>query len=442
MSYVPYLSNAVDIFGKPSKDIGFKDGFDHLIRPNTLQNNSIEFRLEPDQIHYLKTDQTLIYCRFKVTKNGGKNLEATDNVAPVNFFPAALFSTCEIYCNDIRLTGASPNSLPYKRYLETIASYGVDARESHLQLAMFNMDTAGHFEAVDENAGFNQRKKLIAESKSCEFSYWLQLDILNIDKLFPNGMKLSFVFERNAPEWCLMEKDLVDTPAVPKQGNTPARPAVTAVQNKYEITIEDMHMQVRKVSLTDNIMIDHEKEFSKNKLASYPYTSSLIKKFSIQKGQTTEYFPAAFSGKLPTQVLLVMNETAADLGNYHKNPFNFQHFNLSRASLTVDGQLKREYRVNFANQFDELLAAFYQNIAIHNSNTGVVIDKDYFKGGCSIVTWNLTGDKSNFMINKQGTIDLELEFSQALPEGVTVIMLALYDDMFQIDTTRSITLSA
>ena len=82
MSYVPYLSNVVDIFSKPSKEVGFKDGFDHIIRPNTLLNNSIEFRLEPDQVCYLKTDQTLIYCKSKVTKNGGKNLEDTDNVAP------------------------------------------------------------------------------------------------------------------------------------------------------------------------------------------------------------------------------------------------------------------------------------------------------------------------------------------------------------------------
>ena len=173
----PYLSHSADIFHKPVREIGFKDAFDHIIRPNTLQNNFIEFVLEPDQLHYLKTDQTIIFGKFKVTKNNRKVLTAADKVAPVNFFPAALFASCEVFCNDVRITGASPNSLPYKRYLETIASYGIDARESHLQLSMFQMDTPGNYGPVPDNAGFTKRKASITLSKSVEFAYWLQLDI-------------------------------------------------------------------------------------------------------------------------------------------------------------------------------------------------------------------------------------------------------------------------
>jgi len=429
-SYTPFLSHSVNIFDRPEKQIGFKDGFDHIIRPNTLQNNSIEFRLEPDQLHYLKPDQTLIYCKFKVQKRGGGQLAGTENVAPVNFFPAALFSSCEVYCNDVRVTGASANSLPYKRYLETVSSYGVDARESHLQLSLFHMDTPGNFEPTDANTGFGTRKDWIKASKSCEFIYWLQLDILNTDKLYPNGMKLKFVFERNVPEWCLLEK-APDPPTPPAAGQT-AKPTPPPIN--YEIVIEEMHMQMRKIALADNLLLDHEREFARQRSAIYPYTNSILKKFTIQKGQTTEYLPAVITGKLPTQILLVMNETAADLGDIRKNPFHFQHFNLTRAGLSVDGQLKKEYRCDFANdQFDELLAAYYQNVSIHNSNSGVLINKEYFKGGATILSWNLSGDKSTYMVTKNGTVDIDLEFGQALTCGVTVLVLALFDDVLSID---------
>jgi len=363
--YPPFLSHSVNIFDRPEKQIGFKDGFDHIIRPNTLQNNSIEFRLEPDQLHYLKPDQTLIYCKFKVQKRGGGQLAGTENVAPVNFFPAALFSSCEVYCN------------------------------------------------------------------------WLQLDILNTDKLYPNGMKLKFVFERNVPEWCLLEK-APDPPTPPAAGQT-AKPTPPPIN--YEIVIEEMHMQMRKIALADNLLLDHEREFARQRSAIYPYTNSILKKFTIQKGQTTEYLPAVITGKLPTQILLVMNETAADLGDIRKNPFHFQHFNLTRAGLSVDGQLKKEYRCDFANdQFDELLAAYYQNVSIHNSNSGVLINKEYFKGGATILSWNLSGDKSTYMVTKNGTVDIDLEFGQALTCGVTVLVLALFDDVLSIDPQRYITI--
>ena len=226
------------------------------------------------------------------------------------------------------------------------------------------------------------RQEFIKNSKVAEFTYWLQLDMLNVDKLYPNGMKLTFVFENNSSEWCLMDKVPVTTPA------TSTKPAMTATQNKYKIVIEDMHMQMRKLELTDNLLLDHERTFSKNQLAMYPFNASLVKKFTVQKGQTTEYFPAAIAGKLPTQVFLVMTETAADLGHINKNPFNFRHFDLSRAALSVDVQLKKEYRCGFkTDQIDDLLSAFYQNVTVHNSNSGVVVNREYFKGGCTCLLY-------------------------------------------------------
>ena len=428
MAYSQYLSHSVDLFSKPMKEVGFVKGFDHIIRPQTLLNDTIEFKLDPDDVNYLKTDQTFMYCKFKIVDNNGKKLKISNIVAPINFFPAALFESCEIFCNDIRISGASYNSLPYKRIIETLLSYGTDARDSHLQLAMFKMDTASEFNNTDYNLGHTERMKWVSESKECEFLYWLQSDILNVDRYYPNGMKLRFMFNKSAPEWCLMENTL-----------TAEELAARKADFKYKIEILDMSLNIRKVTPEPGLVLEHKQKFSKNNTALYPYTRGIVKKFTVLKGQNAVYLPSVMTGKLPTQVFMVMNETEADLGSLYKNPFKFEHFDLSRASLSIDGQLRKEYNCNFkTDSFSDLLSELYRNIGIHNSNNGSVVDKNYFKNGCTIVSWNLTPDKSNYMPFTQGTIDIDLTFNTALDQGITVIILCLYDDILQIDSGRNI----
>ena len=428
MSYSKYLSHSVDLFSKPMKEVGFVKGFDHIIRPQTLLNDSVEFKLDPDDVNYLKTDQTFIYCKFKIVDNEGKDLENTVKVAPINYFPAALFESCEIFCNDIRISGASHNSLPYKRYIETLLSYGLDARNSHLKLAMFEMDSVNNFDNSDDNLGHKERKTWVQGSKDCEFLYWLQNDILNVDRYYPSGMKLRFMFHKSASDWCLMEDNL-----------TEAEKTARKAEFKFNIKILDMSLNIRKVTPEQSLVTEHKQRFSKNQTALYPYTRGVVKKFTVLQGQTAVYLPSMLTGKLPTQVFMVMNETEADLGSLSKNPFKFQHFNMSRAALTIDGQLRKEYNCDFDNNnYIDVLAELYRNIGIHNSNSGTVIDKDYFKNGCAIVSWNLTPDKSSYMPFTQGTIDIDVTYSTALEKGVTIIILCLFDDILQIDAGRNI----
>ena len=71
MAYSQYLSHSVDLFSKPMKEVGFVKGFDHVIRPQTLLNDSVEFKLDPDDVNYLKTDQSFLYCKFKIVDSDG-----------------------------------------------------------------------------------------------------------------------------------------------------------------------------------------------------------------------------------------------------------------------------------------------------------------------------------------------------------------------------------
>ena len=75
-------------------------------------------------------------------------LADADDVRPVNLFLHSLFSEVDISLNDTQIT-SSNNTYPYRAYLETLFSYGPDAKASQLSSSMYYKDTAG---AMDEIA--------------------------------------------------------------------------------------------------------------------------------------------------------------------------------------------------------------------------------------------------------------------------------------------------
>ena len=429
---VPYFSHSMDLFSKPMKDASVSSGFDHISRATNLDSDSIEIKLEKDAMHYLKTDDTILQGSFKITDNEGNDINEEDVVAPVNFFPCALFESCEIFCNDVRISSTSHNSLPHKRMIEALLSYGDDSERTHLNLAMWHKDDetekSSEQNAVDKNDGFKSRTAFVAKSKECNFIYWLQNDILNVDRYFPTDMKLRFVFHKNIPEWCLMEGAISEARNTARGGNF-----------SYRIKLTSLSLHMRKVVPTPSLLADHIQRLNKNQNMIYPYTRSKISKFTQIKGATAAYLPSVESGRLPTQMYLVMLKTSADLGDLKQNPFYYEHFDLNKALLAINGQLLREYNCDFeSDNYLDLVSELYRNCGVNNSNTPCIVSPYSFKRGHTIISWNLTPDKSNFMPSQNGNIDIELNFKKPLPDNVTFIVLSLYDDTYLIDNLRNI----
>lgn len=431
MASIPFFSHSMDLFSKPMKDASVESGFDHISRATNLDSDSIEIKVEKDAIHYLKTDDTILQGSFKITDRDGNDITADDVVAPVNFFPCALFESCEIFCNDVRISSTSHNSLPHKRMLEALLSYGDDSERTHLNLAMWHKDYATlstDQSNGDINKAYDKRRQLTAKSKECHFIYWLQNDILNVDRYFPNNMKLRFVFHKNTPEWCLLEGPITD-----------ARKTARGADFGYKIKLTSLSLHVRKVVPTTALLSDHTQRLNRNQNMIYPYTKSKVSKFTQVKGASAAYLPSVEAGRLPTQIYLVMLKTKCDLGDIKTNPFYYEHFDLSKATLAINGQMHREYNCDFASDdYLDLVAELYRNSGINNSNTPCLVTPKSFKNGHTIISWNLTPDKSNFMPAQNGNIDIELNFKKPLPDNVTFTVLSLYDDTFLIDNLRNI----
>jgi len=123
---------------------------------------------------------TILHVKTKITQNDGTNFPANVANGPANLFLHSLFSQVDISLNGTLIT-ASANTYPYRAMLETLLSYGQDAKTSQLTSALYYKDTAGHIDSVTFDANVNEglaaRRRLAARSAVMDTIGRLHADI-------------------------------------------------------------------------------------------------------------------------------------------------------------------------------------------------------------------------------------------------------------------------
>ena len=85
-------------------------------------------------------------------KSDGSELDGGAKVDPVNLFLHSLFGQLDISLNGRTISGESI-TYPYRTYLETLLSYGEEAKSTHLTPSLFYKDTAGKMDESDPTKG-------------------------------------------------------------------------------------------------------------------------------------------------------------------------------------------------------------------------------------------------------------------------------------------------
>ncbi len=117
---------------------------------------------------------------------------------------------------------------------------------------------------------------------------------------------------------------------------------------------------------------------------------------SISTGVTTDTLENVITGNLPQRVIIGMVEQTAFNGSTSKNPFNFQHFNLSELNVTIDGNnvpyqpFKFDFDSNTAPQYlrgYQTLIGLDDNAIVSNN-----ITLEQFLKGFTVIALNLSQD--------------------------------------------------
>ena len=416
------LKSELDLFALPATQTSVDHGRVVEHRPTSIlsENSPVEFVISEEGDYYIDLANTFLYVRAAVVNEDGSNLADGANIAPITNFLHSLWSQVDLSLNNTLIT-QSNNTYAYRAYIETLLSFGKEAKQSQLLGNKWIKDTPEHFDSTAEaNAGFTVRKLEAAGSHEMDMLGKIHLDMCFQNRYLLNGVEMKLRFIRSKSTFCL-------------QG-----------EGNFKVSLKDVSLYCRKVRPSDAVRMGHIKALQLGS-AKYPLRRVEVKSFTIPQGNLTAIKENLFLGQLPKRVVIGFVDNDAYNGVIGKNPFNFKHNNINFIALYKDGEQipSRPLQPDFAGRrFIRSFLSLYTETGQYYLDEGIDLTKDDFKGGNALFAFDLTPDLGscgeNFELVKNGNLRLEVHFAQALPATVNAVIYAEFDNLLQIDKSRNV----
>ena len=309
-----------------------------------------------------------LYVEAKVVRDDGADLEAADNVAPVNNLGVSLFQLTETRVNDRPLPGQSFAGTDYKGYLDVISTMSKED-EDLLQLQGWYPDTPDRHNNVGDNTngGFVARKQLCARSRTFAISTPLQSDLLKSQNYLGPGNKLSFRLTRNPHNKVLMFND-------------------GALAFKLKIT--QLYLEYTRIVTNLPPPGFETHYFPQTELARYP----------LGAGTTNFNLDVHSGGRMPRSVYLFFVRTDAANGFCNRNMFLLEHADINSLVMRNNGSPhpSEPLTPDFAGQkVTRELNHLFQNLGCDWTNRKGFLNRKKYLGGYTFFAWDLTPDKCN-----------------------------------------------
>ena len=422
-------SHASDIYSTIDQEMSMDSFRKICFKPKITTAPYIFEVLSPDEFSYIIPKETRLYMKCRVQRSDGTPIVAADNVSIVNMFPTSLWQTIDIDVNGKQITWLQNENAHYKAYLETVLSYGEDARKSHLASYGFCMDAGGQYDMVAapanagdafENPGFGERAELCADSRWMEFKTLVHSDFLQSGRAFPRNLKFNITFRRNADAFSIL---------------TSTQPAVRT----FKIDISDLRLYVHFVQMHQEIVKQHAVLATKTKAKIF-INQTVVKTYTITANAVDLCVEKLFSGdSLPKTLLIGMVRQNAVLGAQNLNPWRFQHFGLREAFITYCGitMPPDKYTPNFADGlFMEMYRDFFDNTGVGSSDFGNMMNRPAFADGLCLMAFDFSPDKCNgfhYHRKVQGVINLQMYLTAGVNHPIDVIVFGVYNTVATID---------
>ena len=420
----------LDLFVLPPTQTSIEKGQWVEYQPiaNISDGGPIEFHISGSSEDYMDLAQTQLYVKAKITLENGEDLPDDANVGPVNLFLQSLFNQIDVSLNE-RLISSSTPTYSYRAMIETLLSYGKEAKESHLTSALFYKDTPGNMEALGPlaegdviNLGLKKRYAFTKGSKVVDMFGAIHSDIFFQEKYLLNGVTMKLKLNKSKDEFCLMAGD---------------------VNIKYKVVLKNVSLFVRKVKVNPAVSLGHARALEKA-TAKYPIRRVVTKMMSIPIGNMSFVQDHIFLGQLPKKIIIGCVRNTAFNGSYTENPYNFDHFGLNFLAVYLDGEQipYKPLKPNFvSSQYIRAYHTLFSGTGKANHDEGNAISRDDYPKGYTLYAFDLTPDVSSgghFNLVKQGNLRMELQFASPLTKTVNVLVYAELDNIIEIDKARNV----
>jgi hypothetical protein len=427
----------------PFTDGSFEDTRDVECRPKSDINSGggIIFEISTSNEEHIRLNGFWIDYMISIVQADGQPIPNDQPSALINMIGKTIFSSISVELNNkpIHVDNASP----YRNYFQTVFSYGVDAKNSHLKTGVYEKDTAGAMNTTGAaNRGFEARRLLTANGAAYHIHTRLDGDVFNIRKLLPSKMNMRITLQRKSAPFCIMSNG---RPAVAAIVGPPAVDAIPGVEPDYRVVIDDIKLWATVSKLRKEVLLGQLKRLELDN-AEYIVPRTEVRSFCIAQGTRDYTHMCAFSGQIPKLILFGLVHNDAFNGSYNRNPFNFEHYNLTNACVYVNGTPMPHvpFTPNYATTKHNREFQFLFDVAgIKTGNRGLDLAPADFPNGYCIYAVDLTSnqgatDASHVNIVKYGEVRIDLKFGAATPNIISCVYYAEFDNKFDIDYDRNV----
>lgn len=375
-------------------------------------------------------DLSSVYLRLVVKLENLKKQEpgTIHSTGVVNNLLHSLFRNVTVSLNNVPVTHAD-NNYHYKSYISTLLNYGKDSAKTHLPTSGWFVDTH-NFDSLTENTGLRARvewfKKgsIDLESEQIELYGKIHTDVFNISQLLLNNVDLKILLNLEKQAFFMINQKGAGEP---------------------QLKICEATMFMRHVTISPSVLLAHNNILSA-KPAIYPYKRTEMKTFTLFPGVRSLNLDNIVTGQLPNVLIFTMVKSQAFNGARELNPFNFQHFNLQRFNICVNGTQipSQPLEFDFKNSKKSMRGynTLFTGTGYHYHDRGHQITKEMFDNGFFMLAFDLTADhhydgEHNSPL-KQGSIRIEGNFLDDLKESITCLVYLEYDSNISIDQARTV----
>ena len=391
--------------------------FQDVFPAYTPTPTNLEFVIRGSNDYYLDLNDTLLYLKIKLTRPAAyapaaEAEEPHENVLRQNCFIenlpiATLFTKVSLYLNDTLVEG-SHSLYPYKAMLLTMLQYSEPAKLKQLRAWGYGKDSV-------------RKAWMDKDDTTLEFVGPLFLDFFLQPQLLIPTVDVRIHLTRNQQSQFFMRTNAGET---------------------WGLSLESAMMKVKKVQVNKSIYQAHSLGILRQN-ALYPFRRTLLVSHSVAQGATSHSIDNVFRGHSPKAIITVMVKDSATT-TITSDPFTFEPFHLNYFALSRDGVILPNLRA-FTPDFDLGLcmneyASLFQALQIFTQNQTIDVTFEEFKTNKCIFLTNLCPDMD--LENTQPThisnLRLEMKFSEALAQNINIIMMAICDDVLEIDKSSRV----
>jgi hypothetical protein len=386
----------------------------------------IEFNVSGTMYEYIDLNDTMLYIKVKITKDDGASLAEGAEIAFASMPLSTLFADVQLSLNNQQVEGGN-RTYPYRAYIATLLQHGTGAKREQLFAAGFVKDTAGLFNG-SANAAHTTRKAWSAQSASKEFCGPLHLDFFQQSRYLIGGIDIRLRFIRSTNQFAVMQL-----------------PTNNAAATAIKVVIEKAVLYMRKVRISPSVINGHEAGLLKHN-AIYPIQRCEVISHTVPIGSQCYEKGDLFHGQMPKLVVIGLVSNSAYAGNYTQNPFRFHHFDVTRVSLTREGEnaVFKPFEPDFGNaQCIREYMSLFQSMEYYNRDESCDITLADYVGGTTLYAFNLAADLAltgHAQPIREGNLRLDLKFAGNTTVLINIIIWALFDSKIEITRTRNVLL--